>query len=297
MKTMRTVIIIFATLVIVTACAFFAIGLFKPKPAGIYVSTQPQANVYINGELSGVTPFQKTINASTINLRLVPVGNQSLFPFETKITLVGGIQTLVRREFGSTDDNSSGDIISFEYQGGQEASLVVVSTPDNAQVSLDGVPTGFTPYKISSITQGDHQVSIKAKGYIDRSVTVSTKPGYRLTLFAKLSKNPNGNSAVASPTPSPSPSNFVMILTTPTGYLRVRTEPGTKGEEIGQVKPGEKFPYLGTDSDTGWIKIQFEEVQAGLPNGISGWISNQYAKIVDSSGNPVSIPTPGPTPF
>lgn len=296
MKTLKIVLITVATLVIVGATVFFLLGYFRAKPSGIFVSTSPQSSVYINGSFAGKTPFQKTYQAETINLKLVPdITDQSLYPFETKLTLVSGIQTVVRREFGKSEADSSGDIISFEKEGGADAGLIVVSTPDNAQVSVDGVPRGFAPYKISSISPAAHQITVKADGYTDRVMTVNTQAGYRLTLFAKLAVSTEAAAAQAgSPTPTPAPRGMVLILQTPTGYLRVRSEPGTKGEEIGQVKPGEKYPFLESDPDTNWIKIQFEEPQAGLPNGISGWISNQYAKLVDSTGNP--IPTPSPTP-
>lgn len=286
MKTFRIILIIVATVVILSATAFFVIGFLKPKPSGIYVNTNPQADVYINGNFVGKTPFQKTIDATTINLKLVPgISDQNLFPFETKITLVSGIQTIVRRQFGETEDGSSGDIISFEKDGGTEAGLIVISTPDNAQVSIDGVVRGFSPYRVSSISPANHQITVKAQGYTDRVLTVSTKAGYKLTLYAKLSKDVAGASTSATPTPTPAPKAFVLILNTPTGYLRVRSEPGTKGEEIGQVKPGEKYPLLETDTQTGWVKIQFEEVQPGLPDGISGWVSNQYAREVSATGS------------
>lgn len=294
MKTLKVVLISLGTGAIIFTTAFFLIGFFKPKPSGIYVSTSPQSSVYIDGSFAGKTPFQKTLESSTIDLKLVPeITDQSLFPFETKLTLVSGIQTIVRREFGVSEDDSSGDIISFESVGEKDASLIVVSTPDNAQVSIDGVPRGFAPYKIASISPAEHQVTVKAEGYTDRVMTVSTKEGFRLTLFAKLAKS-GAVSTGPTPTPTPAPSITVVILNTPTGYLRVRTEPGTKGEEIGQVKPGDKFPLLDTDPETGWLKIQFEKPQPGLPNGIAGWISNQYAKEIDASGNPVVSPTPSP---
>lgn len=295
MKTFKIVLITVSTLLFVGGAAFFLIGFLKPKPAGIYISTDPQSDVYINGTFSGKTPFQKTLDSGTIGLKLVPTDPQAnLFPFETKLTLTSGIQTIVRREFGKNEDASGGDILSFESEGGRDAGMVVVSTPDNAQVSIDGVPRGFAPYKASSITPAEHQVIIKAPGYTDRIMTVSTKPGYRLTLFAKLAKSEDSPVLGATPSPTPAPLQFVLILNTPTGYLRVRTLPGTKGEEIGQVKPGDKFGYLDTDPDTGWLKIQFEEPQPGLPKGIIGWVSNQYAKLVDSSGKPVAAPTPTP---
>lgn len=297
MKTFRTILIILVTSAVVLVAIFFLIGFYKPKPAGIMVDASPSSSVYINGEFVGKTPIDKTLAAGTVNLKIVPdINDQNLISFETKVVLTSGIKTVVRRELGKSEDESSGDIISFEKEGGTAAGLIVVSTPDNAQVSVDGVPRGFAPYKTSSISPAEHQISVKASGYLDRVMTVTTKAGFRLTLFVKLSKNAESINA-QNPTPTPAPQVFVLILPTPTGYLRVRSEPGTKGEEIGQVTPGEKYPYLETDPDTKWIKIRFQEPKPGLPNGISGWVSNQYAKILDESStstpNQGASPTPG----
>lgn len=293
MKTLKIVVVTVVTVLILLGTGLFLLGYFKPKPAGIFVDSSPASSVYIDGAFAGKTPLQKTIEAGTVDLRMVPeIGDQNLIPFETKVTLVSGIQTVVRREFGKTEIESSGDIISFEREPGSDTGLVVISTPDNAQISVDGVARGFAPYKTSTISPAKHQITVKAVGYVDRIMTVNTQAGYRLTLFAKLAKTSESPTPVPSPTPQSQ--YFVVILTTPTGYLRVRTEPGTAGEEIGQVKPGDKFPYLGTDSATGWFKIQFEEPTAGLPNGIAGWVSNQYAKQTDASGSAVINPTPNP---
>jgi uncharacterized protein YgiM (DUF1202 family) len=124
---------------------------------------------------------------------------------------------------------------------------------------------------------------VKSAGYQDRIMNISTLLGYQLTVFAKLAKSSSESAALAA-APTPAPKTFVLILKTPTGFLRVRTLPGTAGEEIAQVKPGDKFPYLGTDEASGWYKIQYEGVQPGLPNGIIGWVSNQYAQIATESG-------------
>lgn len=297
MKTLKIILVVLATAMILVGTAFLLINYFKPKLAGILVNTNTTSSVYINGTFLGKTPFQNTFEAGLVTIRLVPdASDQNLLPFETKLTLTPGIQTVVRREFGKSEDSSSGDIISFERDLEGESGLIVISTPDNAQVSVDGVSRGFAPYKTSSISPAEHQITVRAAGFTDRIMTVNTKKGYRLVLFAKLAKA--SEESLATPTPAPTPQYFVVILSTPTGYLRVRTQPGTFGEEIGQVNPGQKFLFLGTDSKTGWFEIQFEEPKPGLPNGIVGWVSNQFAKVVDASGNPTPSPsaTPNPAP-
>jgi hypothetical protein len=276
MKVVKIVLVILISLACVAAAAFFLIGYFKPRPGGILVNSSPVASVYINGILVGSTPYQGYYQAGEIDLKLVPnTSDTSLIPYEIKIPLIPEIQTVVGREFGKSEDSSSGDVIYFEKTGGEEADLVVTSTPENSEVSVDGVPQGFAPYKTSTIAPAEHQITIKAPGYVNRNITVKTLIGYSLTLFAQLAE---GN-LQPSPSPSPAPPQImVQIENTQTGYLKVRSQPGTAGEVIAQVKPGNMYPYLNDDTATGWLEIQYEPVAPGLPEGIVGWVSNQFAK-------------------
>jgi hypothetical protein len=280
MKTIKIVFVVFITLLVVGTTVFFLVDYLKPKPAGLIVETTPGASVYINGNFVGKTPYKKTGVAGQASLKLIPsITDQNLITYETKVNLVSGIQTVVRREFGTTEDLSSGDVISFDKTGGDTAGLVVVSVPDNSQILIDGVAQGFSPYSMSSITSGPHQIIVKSQGFTDRTMNVKTQTGYRLTVFAKLAKLPE---AVPTPTPTSvvEDKTYVLIGDTPTGFLRMRTEPGTKGREIAELKPGSKYLFLEEATASGWFKIQYKDPAPGLPNGITGWISNQYASIV-----------------
>ncbi len=276
MKIAKIVIISLISLTALIVAVFFLIGYFREKPGGVFIDTSPVSDVYVNENLVGKTPYTSAFKAGEIMLKLVPDSTgQNLIAYETKITLVPGIQTIVRREFGGTEDESSGDVISFDRIGGAETGLIVISTPENAQVSVDGLPQGFAPYKTSDISPAQHQITVRAPGYTDRIMTVKTLVGFRLSLFAKLAK-------VLTPQPTPTPvpvvKTYVQILSTPTGFLRVRSGPGTAGSEIAQVKPGEQYLFLDEDVATGWVKIQYEAPASGLPNGIEGWVAGQYVK-------------------
>ena len=276
MKVVRTIIIVLISLTVVIAAIFFSVSYFKEKPAGIFIDSNPVSDIYIDGNPVGKTPFTNTYKTGEITLKMVPNSSASkLIAYETKIKLVPGIETIVRRVFGTSEDTSSGDVISFDKIGVGETGLIVISTPENAQVSIDGLPQGFTPYKSSGISPAQHQITVKSPGYGDRVMTLNTQVGYRLSLFAKLAKL---TEIKPTPTPKPEAKTYVEILTTPTGFLRVRTAPGKDGSEIAQVKPGEKYLFLDDDVVTGWVKIQYEAPKAGLPNGIEGWVSGQYVK-------------------
>lgn len=284
MKTLKIIFIILVILAAVLATGFFLVGYLKPKPGGIMVDSSPGSSVYINGNFVGKTPYRGTDVAGQINLKLVPtVTDQNLIAYETKINLVAGIQTVIRREFGISEDTSSGDVISFDKVG---SGLVVISTPDNSQVLVDGIAQGFSPYSLSTFSTGTHQITVKAAGYTDRTMSVQSHSGFRLTVFAKLAK---AQEIEPSPSPSPTPAAatkaYVLIGDTPTGFLRMRTEPATKGEEIAELKTGSKYLFLEADLASGWYKIQYQDPAPGLPQGITGWVSNQYSSISTQSGN------------
>lgn len=282
MKVLKIVIISLVSLISAVTAMFFLIGYFREKPGGVFIDASPVSNVFINGNLVGRTPYTSSLKVGEITLKLVPKSSdKNLIVYETKIQLIAGIQTVIRREFGDTEDSSSGDVISFDKLSGRSVGLVVTSIPLNAQVSVDGLAQGFAPYETSAITPAEHQITVGAPGYTDRIMTVKTQTGYRLSLFAKLAKVVE---QTPTSTPVPEVKTYVQILSTPTGFLRMRTEPGSRGEEIAELKVGSKYLYLDTDVATGWYEIQYQTSVSGLPNGITGWVSNQYSLISTESG-------------
>lgn len=290
MKKFKVIFLVLVSVALLGGLGIFLIGQFKSTSAGLRIETSPAAAVFIDGEQVGRTPYQGTHNAGEVVIKLVPESiNEPLAPFETKINLASGIETVIKREFGPSDEESSGEIISFEKLGGKETSLSVISVPDAAQVSIDGLVRGFTPYKTSSITAGEHRVIVATPGYFERSLSVKVVEGYKLTAVVKLA--PSGNEEAKEETPEEPKQEEVRILETPTGFLRVRSEPSTLGEEVGRVEPGKTYPYLDEDKDTGWFKIEYEE-------GKEGWVSNRYAEKItekETSESPSPSPTASPS--
>lgn len=289
----RAVILAFFGLIILVGLVFFAVGLLKPKVAGIYIETNPASTVFINSEQEGRTPFRVTRSPGEVTLKLIPDSFQvPLSTYETRVLLVEGVETVVRWDFGEFDQASEGETISFEKTGSGETSLVIVSIPDSAEVSIDGFQKAFTPYKTSSVSVGDHTLTLRAQGFKERSFRVKIHQGYKLTALVKLSEDKK-QSGEANVLPEADKredvgvgekKDVIEILTTPTGFLRVRSEPSTLATEVGKVSPGETFELLEEDEKTGWYKIEYEE------GGEGGWISNQYAKKVE--GKAALTPTP-----
>ncbi|OGM24845.1 hypothetical protein A2715_03705 [Candidatus Woesebacteria bacterium RIFCSPHIGHO2_01_FULL_39_32] len=290
MEKLRRVGLILLGLILGGGLLFIVIDLFKPKVAGLFVETNPSAKVLVDGVQMGMTPYRTTTKPGEVIILLIPESfNVSLATYETKVTLIPGVETVIRREFRELDDVSAGEIVSFDKINKDETSLAVVTDPDSAQLTIDGIDRAYTPHKTSSILPGEHTLDISADGYLDRVVRVKTHRGYKLTAFVKLGKtsmNPQESSPTTIPTPEPTSSyeRKVEILQTDTGFLRVRENPSTLGKEIRQVRPGESYSLLDIDGKTGWFKIELED-------GTVGWISNQYAREIESVS-----PTPTPAP-
>ena len=270
----------------------FLVGYIKPKSAGIFIETNPVSTVIIDGQQVGKTPYDATRKPGEVTVKLVPlITDRPLSPFETKTTLSSGIKTMIKRDFGDSEENSAGEIVSFEKIGGSDASRSVVSIPDAVQISIDGQVRGFAPYKTSSISIGEHQIILQAPGYVQRIISgIRTYAGYKLVATVKLAPGGEVQSATSSAEEKPKEEKktiMVEILTTPTGFLRVRNEASAAGAELTRVKPGDKFIFIEEDSKSGWFKIEYLPAlpaQAGQTGekAKQGWVSNQYSKKIES---------------
>ena len=302
MKKIRVITLILVVLILAIFAVLFFVGYFRPKGAGVLIESVPTSNVYIDGDQVGRTPYKETRTPGEITLRLVPDSfDEPLVPYVNKITLVSGVETVVRREFGSTDETSAGEVLSFEKVGGDEASLSVISTPDSAQIAIDDTTRAFTPYKTSALTPGKHALRVSSSGYSERSIDLKTFKGFKLTVIIQLSQSdfPQEEETVVveEDVEEETEEILIEILSTPTGFLRVRSEPSTLGKEVGQVEPGDQFVLLEEDEVSGWFKIEFEEdEEEGVVQ--TGWVSNQYAERIGGESEeeePTLTPSPSPT--
>jgi hypothetical protein len=298
-RKVRLVILLLGIVGIVVAATFFIIGRFRPKVGGILIETNPSALILINGEEVGRTPYEDKRNPGEVILKLIPESFETpLAPYETRVDIVTGVLTVIKRDFGEFEETSGGEIISFEKIAKNETSLVVVSIPDSAQLSIDGHQRAITPHKASNIEAGDHTLQLSANGYMDRFVPVKTHRGYKLTAIVQLvstgqifGETVEEEEVVEEEERIQETEPQVEILSTSVGFLRVRSEPSTLGKEISRVKPGEVYELVDTDEKTGWFKIEYLPAQAG-EEGKTGWISNQYAKKL--SENEDVTPTDAP---
>ena len=240
----------------------------------LQVTSQPNSKVYLDGKFIGNTPLckceaQDMVDQGDHSIKLVPAEGD-FQPFEQKIPISPKVLTVVDRTFGD-NSGSSGSIISLSKLPDKNSlSISVVSFPDKAKIFLDGNESGQSPYLLDNVTESDHELKLTKPGYSDKTVRVRTVKGYRLEAIIFLAANPQTATQSASSSASLAPSiTKILILDTPTGFLRVRDQASLGGNQVGEVLPGEKYDLL--DEQSGWYKIK-------LKDGTIGWVSSQYAQ-------------------
>ena len=286
---MKKAILVFIISFILALGLFLGIQYYlniHSEKGALQVTSSPESKVYINGSYIGQTPLCKCQSNDMVapgdyTIRLIPLGS-SLQEFDEKITISQGVLTVVDRKFG-TNGQSEGSIIALTpLEDKTSSQLVVVSFPQGAKVTLDDQSIGTTPLSYNNPTESDHDLLIDKDGYNEKEIRIRTPQGYRLTVAAYLSTSSSGltiptptashsasHNTPISGTPTPTPANTVLILNTSTGYLHVRAGPSLSASQVGQVSPGKKYSLISEQS--GWDEIT-------LDNGITGWISAQYAQ-------------------
>jgi len=255
----------------------------KKTPAALQITSKPTANVFLNGKLLGKTPYQSgNLSPGELSIKLIPESDiLPLVSWEGKIKLVSGIETLIEREFATSEASSSGQILSLErIKNKKEASLSVISEPDGALVKLDGEGKGFSPLLLEKVSEGDHELSISKEGFAEKVINAKAVNGFKLLVNVKLAHGGGGGDLAVTPTPASQPSGstgipakpYIEVKETPTGWLRVRLGPSTTATEAAKVKPGEKYPLL--EEKSGWYKIRYDEDK-------EGWVSGTYATKVE----------------
>lgn len=139
---------------------------------------------------------------------------------------------------------------------------------DGSDQALSGDLTDINSADTDSTDSIDNQGQVQA----------DTLPG-----SDSLPTDTNPNASPMPTTASPIPSSartailteptkpYALINETGTGWLRVRSQASSVGEEVARVDVGGKYKYF--SSLNGWLEIEYE-------SGKTGWISGQYADVI-----------------
>ena len=271
--------LLFLAPLLIASTIFFGILFFLDRKTGkgaLQVTSVPHSEVYLDGKLLGTTPLcacelPQMLSVGDYTVRLIPTDG-NFRPFEEKITINKSTLTVVDKTFADNGE-SDGSIISLSpLNNKKDIEVLVISLPDKANVFLDNNPVGITPLLLRNVSESDHDLRITREGYRDKSIKIKTALGFKLSVLTFLGVNVDlSNTPFASSEALPSPTvtvSEVLILNTPTGFLRVREGASVNSLEIARVLPGETHELV--DEKAGWFKIK-------LINGKVGWISSSYA--------------------
>ncbi len=246
------------------------LGIFRDQISGILIESDPEAVVYINNEEVGKTPYEQNRKAEEITIRIKPVSPEGVIldDFETKLSLVPGIKTIIKRSFKESEDDSSGAIVSFEKLGGDESFVTVISIPDNSQVLIDGKVQGYTPLRVK-VPAGDHTLIVSSEKYLEKSLPIRVYKGYKLTASVKLARVKEKQTEELAVLAEEIVSlGRIKINNNEVGFLRVRSGANIGFPEVAQVKPDEEYDILEEGERASWYKIKVGEIE--------GWVSAEF---------------------
>lgn len=248
------------------------------------ITSVPSSTVFINSVAIGKTPLTDyKYKTGEIILKLIPEKTATeTASWQGKVQIYKNALTVVNRELGSSDINSSGNIFTLtkmpdQPQNPGTGEVYIETEPQGAIVYLDNDEKGVGSLLLQNILKGDHELSVFMPQFIRRTQKINVEPGFRVNAAFKLAidqsqKTTTPTGVDTSETASDSASKnktMIVVNDTPTGWLRVRAEPSVNASESARVNPGEKYEVM--EEKEGWYKIQYIE-------GKMGWISSEYTK-------------------
>ncbi len=145
------------------------------KFATIDIITNPDgATVYLNNEKKGITPLKiEDLDSGKYKLSIQKDGYA---PYEKTVELVKGNTIEIKKTL-------------------EKASTVLMidSEPTGADLYINGVSRGKTPYTKINVAPGKYKIDIKKEGYLPFSTTVEVKSGKETNLMFPLLKLPESN--------------------------------------------------------------------------------------------------------
>ncbi len=245
------------------------------------INTTPSTIVIINEKEMGATPFKGEFTPQRLEVKLLADSNDKNILWQGKVPISSSTLTMIRYTFEENEQDNYGEILSFnKIPDKKTGALLISSYPDKAVVNLDGEIKGYTPILLEKVSPGPHNLELNLSGYNNAILGINVAAGFQLNVEVKLpqeEETENSDKTSTTKSPNNSQESMVTILSTPTGWLRVRGGPGTGFEEITKVAPGEQYLFL--EENDGWLKIKIDEET-------QGWISASYGQInKDKAGN------------
>ena len=273
----KTVLFLTPLLVLTLLFLIFIVIFNRETGKGaLQVTSAPTSQVYLDNKLIGKTPLclcdlPQLLKIGEYNIMLVPADKGYKITTQ-KININKGVMTVVDKTFDKRVGASSGSLITLSPIADKNKSeILIISFPSSAEVILDSDPKGSTPVLLKDIPISDHEIKIIKDGYKEKIVKVKTVSGNKLEAIINLGIRTDLVAQTETASSSAQITNRkVLVMETPTGFLRVRKNDNISSAEIGTLRPGDKLDLVSEKTD--WYEII-------LPNGNTGWISAAYAKI------------------
>lgn len=230
----------------VVTILFVVLRLIRPGQAGLLVESNVDALIYIDGQEVGRPPYDVILPPKEVLVLIKPV-DKRFGNYETKLKLIEGVKTIIKKDFAEVDSLSSSATLSFEkiISGRSEVSLI--SYPDGASIFIDGRFVGYAPIKIQ-VEPGNHQLSILHPGYMEKSLPIVVYKGYNLTLRAKLSQIDQKQTNKIFPI-----GTKVQLSST---LENVYAEPGTSSAIIAEIDQDTVMEVV--EDGGNWVQVEFD---------------------------------------
>ncbi|MBN2734363.1 MAG: PEGA domain-containing protein [Methanomicrobiaceae archaeon] len=205
---------------------------------GLYITTSPTgARIHLNSVYQGVSPLSLSgLRTGTYTVEAEMDGYEAS---TTSVYVSGGYTQNV--------------FLSMVSPG----SVSVTSNPTDAYVAVNGKTVGKTPYVITGLSSGDHEITVSKNGYYNYKKTVNVVEGAQLSVYAVLDPITT--------------SNEILVTSEP---------PGAKifldGVYVGETMDGASYPVQNVATGQHQIKLTL----AGYP---------EYITYVTMTGAQISV--------
>lgn len=272
----KLLFILFCFVILTIIFLFIVLILNRDDGRGaLQITSSPsKSKVYLDGDFIGETPIckckpEQMLAVGQYTVKIVP-NDSNVQTFEQRIQINSSVLTVVDRGFAIGTGSSGSVIYLTSISDKKDAQLMVISFPGKAKILLDNNDSGVTPLLIKNLTASDHEIKLTRDGFFDKIVKIRTVAGFRLEIDIFLGiKDLSISDILLSSSSATLKRDQIEILSTPTGFLRVRSDSTLNSSESGRVIPGEKYDIVAQKDN--WYQIKIKD-------GTLGWVSSQYAK-------------------
>ena len=144
----------------------------RPHAALKVQSTVPNAEVFVDGSSLGRAPVDR--NDLDPGKHYISVHKDGFTDFKREIILVENQPVTLVADLSAT------------------GAVRILSTPDGAEVRIDGELVGKTPVQRDGVGAGDHMIELRNKGYFDHKEAVKVEGGREKLFSVDMKPLPNG---------------------------------------------------------------------------------------------------------